>query len=149
MLALNKWDGLDTYRKKQLGRDLVRHYSFLPKHQIIRISALYRSNIYKVLDAGYIAYNSAIKSLSTSQLNKTLAAATSQHPPQRIGTRSIQLKYAHQGGKNPPIIVIHGNLVDRLSPGYRRYLANYFSRAFNLIGTPIQIETRASRNPYQ
>ena len=91
VIALNKWDGLDLHRKKQLARDLIRDYSFLHKHQTVRVSALYLSNIYKVLEAGHVAYNSAIKNLSTSRLNKTLADATSQHPPQRIGTRSIQL----------------------------------------------------------
>jgi GTP-binding protein len=149
VLAVNKWDGLDKHTKRQVERDLLRDYSFLPRHEAIKISALRGNNIDRVLTSAHQAYKSALKNLPTSKLNRVLADAVNQHPPERAGGRPIQLKYAHQGGRNPPIVVIHGNLVDRLSPPYRRYLAKYFARAFDLIGCPIQIETRTSVNPYR
>ena len=148
VVVVNKWDGLERQIKQQLERDLIHHFSFLPKHETIRISALHGTGVGNVLDAAHQAHQSAMRKLPTNRLNRLLAEAVGRHPPARHGGRLVQLKYAHQGGRNPPVVVIHGNLVDRLSPAYRRYLARYFSRAFNLIGSPVQIETRTKLNPY-
>jgi GTP-binding protein len=148
VVVVNKWDGLGKEIKQQVERDLKQKFLFLPKHDTIRISALHGSGLGNVLDAAYQAHLSAIRNLPTNRLNRLLGEAVGRHPPPRHGGRLIQLKYAHQGGRNPPIIVIHGNRVDRLPPAYRRYLARYFSRAFNLIGSPVHIETRSGVNPY-
>jgi GTP-binding protein len=148
VVAVNKWDGLERQVKQQAERDLIHHFSFLPTHETIRISALHGTGVGNILDAAHQAHQSAMRKLPTNRLNRLLAEAVARHPPARHGGRLVQLKYAHQGGRNPPVVVIHGSLVDRLSPAYRRYLARYFSRAFNLIGSPIQIETRAKLNPY-
>ena len=135
-------------KKQKIEQDLARHFSFLPRHETIYVSALHGTGIEKVLNAAGRAHRSAMKKLPTSKLNQLLAEAIEQHPPARQRGRSIKLKYAHQGGRNPPTVVIHGNMVDRLTPGYRRYLAGYFSKGFKLIGSPVQIETRTSSNPY-
>jgi GTP-binding protein len=148
VVVVNKWDGLDKQKKQQVERDLVRSLSFLPKHKTIRISALHGTRVGNVLDAADEAHQSTMRKLATNRLNRLLAEAVGRHPPARYGGRLIQLKYAHQGGRNPPVVVIHGNLVERLSPAYRRYLAKYFSRAFSLVGHPVHIETRTSFNPY-
>ena len=149
VVVVNKWDGLDKHSKARVEHDLVRDYSFLPNHETIRISALRGTKVKSVLDAAYVAYQSAIRSLPTGQLNRVLADAVTKHPPAHSGGRPVQIKYAHQGGKNPPIVVIHGNRVNHLSPAYRRYLAKYVSRAFNLTGCPIKIEPRSGSNPYR
>tara|TARA_B100000686_G_scaffold344734_1_gene427973 strand:+ start:19482 stop:20792 length:1311 start_codon:yes stop_codon:yes gene_type:complete len=148
VLAVNKWDKLDSRLKTQLDRALIREYSFLPVHDSIKISALYGRNLGSLIKATKLAHKSAIKNLPTGQLNRALADAVKKHPPQRTSGRLAQLKYAHQGGRNPLIVVIHGNSVSRLSPSYKKYLAKYFARSFNLIGCPVRIETRASVNPY-
>jgi GTP-binding protein len=148
VVAVNKWDGLEKRIKHQVERDLARNFSFLPRHKTIRISALRGTRVTNVLEAAYQAHESAMQKLPTNRLNRLLAEAVGRHPPPRQGGRLIQLKYAHQGGRNPPVVVIHGRLVDRLSPAYRRYLAKYFSHAFGLMGSPMHIETRAGSNPY-
>ena len=109
--------------KQQIERDLIQHFSFLPKHETIRISALHGTGVGNVLDAADRAHQTAMRKLQTKRLNRMQAEAVGRHPPARHGGRLVQLKYAHQGGQNPPVVVIHGNLVDRLSPAYRRYLA--------------------------
>ena len=148
VLAVNKWDKLDFHVRTQLDKALTREYSFLPEHDAIKISALYGSNLGPLIKATKLAYKSATKNLPTGQLNRVLADAVKKHPPQRISGRLTQLKYAHQGGRNPLIVVIHGNSVNRLSPSYKKYLAKYFAKSFNLMGSPVRIETRASANPY-
>jgi GTP-binding protein len=148
VVAVNKWDGLETSVKQQVERDLARNFSFLPKHKTVRISALSGMRVGSVLIAAEQAHRSAMQKLPTNKLNRLLSEAVGRHPPARQGGRLIQLKYAHQGGRNPPVVVIHGNLVDRLSPSYRRYLAKYFARAFDLIGSPVHIQTRSGSNPY-
>ena len=148
VVAVNKWDGLERQIKQQVERGLIHNFSFLPEHKTIRISALHGKGVGNVLDAAQEAHQSAMRKLPTNRLNRLLAEAVDRHPPARHGGRLVQLKYAHQGGRNPPVVVIHGNLVNRLSPAYRRYLARYFSRAFNLIGSPVHIETRTGFNPY-
>ena len=148
VVVVNKWDGLLPEAKRQIQRDLARHFLFLPPHETIQVSALRGMGIEEVLSAARRAHQSALKRLPTNQLNRLLAEAVERQPPARQHGRSIKLKYAHQGGRNPPTVVIHGTMVDRLTPGYRRYLAGFFARAFKLIGSPIQIETRTSKNRY-
>jgi len=95
------------------------------------------------------AVESAGRSLSTAKINKTLNEAIDRHAPPRHGGRLVRIKYGHQGGRNPPMLVLHGNLLEHLSASYRRYLANFFIKAFGLVGTPLRIEVRVANNPYR
>ncbi|MBO68078.1 MAG: ribosome biogenesis GTPase Der [Acidiferrobacteraceae bacterium] len=148
VVIVNKWDKLSKYEKRLFNRSLSLSFSFLPKHEAVRISALRGTGISNVMQASQRAHESAIVDLPTGKLNRFLAEAIDRHPPARLRGRAVNLKFAHQGGRNPPVVVIHGNLSNSLSPGYRRYLSNYFAEAFSLIGARIRIEVRASANPY-
>ena len=102
----------------------------------------------ELLPAVERAYKAAMADLSTTALTRELEAAVMEHPPPMVRGRRIRLRYAHQGGKNPPIIVVHGNQTERLPQAYRRYLVNAFRKRFDLAGTPVRIEFKSSQNPY-
>jgi GTP-binding protein len=149
VIVVNKWDGLNNHQKNQLKKDITQKLSFLPSPEIITISALHGSKIRDVLPAAKRAYDSAMIDIATSSLSRTLEQAVTQTPPPMNNQRPVRLKFAHQAGKNPPIIVIHGNQVDALPNSYRRYLARYFSGFYRLVGTPIRIITRTGENPFK
>ncbi|MFQ5633899.1 MAG: ribosome biogenesis GTPase Der [Gammaproteobacteria bacterium] len=148
-LAVNKWDGLSQARRSDVRRELDRQLPFLDFVDTHYISALHGSHIFDVMNSADKAARAAVRDLSTRELNEVLQEAIQAHPPPVVRRRRVKLSYAHQGGKRPPTIVIHGNQTQRLPGSYRRYLANRFRRAFRLAGTPIRIELRTGRNPYE
>ena len=148
-LVINKMDSPDAGRRDDLERQISRILPFLPPHRTRFISAQRRQGIKRILADAMEAVESAGRSLSTAKINKTLNAAIDRHAPPRYGGRLVRIKYGHQGGRNPPMLVLHGNLLEHLSASYRRYLANFFIKAFGLVGTPLRIEVRVANNPYR
>ena len=150
VVAINKWDGLSIDQRQQIKSDIKRRLTFIDGFVDIHfISALHGTNVGHVFRSIQAAYQSAMKKMSTNQLTAVLKLATQGHPPPRSGQQRIKLKYAHAGGHNPPLIVIHGNQVDKLPAAYKRYLENYFRQAFELVGTPIRLVFKQPENPYQ
>jgi len=148
IIAINKWDGMDQYKKEQVKEELERRLSFVQFAKIYFISALHGSNVGLLYKAINQAYASAIKNLPTNELTRILDNAVQAHQPPTVRGRRIKLRYAHQGGKNPPIVVVHGNQTDLLPKSYIRYLMNHFIEAMKLTGTPMRMEFKTSDNPY-
>jgi len=148
-LAVNKWDGLTARQRSDLRDELDRRLPFLDFVDTHFVSALHGSNIFDLLGSAAKAADAAVRDLATPRLNEVLHDATAAHPPPVVRRRRVKLSYAHQGGKRPPTIVIHGNQTTRLAGSYRRYLINCFRRAFRLRGTPIRLELRTGSNPYK
>ncbi len=149
VIAINKWDGLNDYSKDRVKVQLDRRLHFVKFADLHYISALYGTgvgNLYKSIESSYA---SAIDKLSTNKLTLILQDAVIHHQPPLVRGRRIKLRYAHAGGKNPPIIVIHGNQLDEIPSHYSRYLEKTFCRALDLHGTPVKIEYRSSENPYE
>ncbi len=149
VLVVNKWDTLDGKAKNQLKKEVSKKFEFLPSPEIVTISALHGSNIRDVIPAAMRAYNSAMIEIATSSLSRTLEQAVIRTPPPMHNQRPVRLKFAHQAGKNPPIIVIHGNQAKDIPQSYVRYLQRFFSRFYKLVGTPIKIFTRTAENPFK
>lgn len=149
VVVVNKWEETDERQRQKIKDEIELKLPFLPNPEIVFISALRGGNVAKVMPAAMRAYRSAMISIATSNMNRVLAQAVTQTPPPMQNQRAVRLKFAHQAGKNPPVIVVHGNLAEKLPNNYRRYLANYFSRAYKLTGTPIRIIPRSSENPYK
>jgi len=149
VLGVNKWDGLSERRRAGLREELDRQLPFLDFVETFFISALHGSNIVDVLRGASRAAAAAVRDLPTNELNRILQAAIEAHPPPVVRRHRIKLSYAHQGGRRPPVIVIHGNQTKRLPGSYQRYLINRFRKVFRLTGTPIRLELRVGRNPYE
>ena len=148
VLAVNKWDGMERRDKNYFRRSLDRRFTFLPEHHTLYISALYGSGVTDVIKSVMLALRSNWIEMPTSRLNTVLREAVERHaPPLRQG-RVVKIKYAHQGGKNPPTVVLHGNMLKQLPANYLRYIATAFGKAFGLVGTRIRLELRTSKNPY-
>ena len=122
---------------------------FLDFAERISISALHGTAVGDLLPAVERAYRAATRDLSTTELTRELEAAVTEHPPPLVQGRRIKLRYAHQGGRNPPVIVIHGNQTEKLPESYRRYLVNRFRRSFKLKGTPVRLAFKPGDNPYK
>jgi len=148
VLALNKWDGLDADHKDFIKRELERRLQFVDFADLHFISALHGTNVGHLYESIQKAYNSATDALSTSQLTRILEDAVSVHQPPLVNGRRIKLRFAHAGGHNPPIIVIHGNQTDSVPAHYKRYLEKTFRRVLDLHGTPLRIEFKTGDNPY-
>ena len=148
VLAVNKWDGLDAYRRDTARREIERKLYFLGFARQHFISALKGSGLAGVLKSVDEAYAAAMAKLPTPRLTRVLMAAVEKQPPPRARFRP-KLRYAHQGGSNPPLIVIHGNALDQVPDSYKRYLERTFIEAFNLRGTPLRIEFRMGKNPFE
>ncbi|HSH42475.1 MAG TPA: ribosome biogenesis GTPase Der [Arenicellales bacterium] len=148
VLAVNKWDGLADSEKSRIKRALRRKLPFLDDVEVLFISALHGTGVGLLMPAIKKAADSAMVELSTSDLNRVLQKAVELQPPPMVGKRHIKLKYAHQGGKNPPVVVIHGNLVHKISPSYQRYLCGHIRRGFGLVGTPVELVMKSAKNPY-
>lgn len=149
VVAINKWDGLSPEQREKIKTELDRRLNFLGFAEIHFISALHGTGVGLLFEAIDRAYESAMRNMSTPQLTKILDEAVTMHQPPLVRGRRIKLKYAHQGGKNPPLIVIHGNQLPRLPYDYQRYLAHYFQKRLKLHGTPIKIELKGGDNPYK
>ncbi|GGG55400.1 GTPase Der [Pseudohongiella nitratireducens] len=148
VIALNKWDGMDLEQKDRVKSDIRRRFSFVDFAAIHFISALHGTGVGDLYKSINKAYDSARRKLSTNQLTRILQDAVLDHSPSMINGRRIKLKYAHTGGHNPPLIVIHGNQTDKLPAHYKRYLEKTFRDVLDLQGTPIRIELRQDSNPY-
>ncbi|GMR07486.1 MAG: ribosome biogenesis GTPase Der [Gammaproteobacteria bacterium] len=149
VIAVNKWDGMDTHDKERIKDELHRRLAFIDYADIHFISALHGSGVGNLFDSVLNAYHSAIRSMPTPQLTRVLEDAVIAHQPPLVRGRRIKLRYAHQGGQNPPIIVIHGNQVKSVPAAYKRYLMNCYRKAMKLSGTPVRIEFKSSDNPYK
>lgn len=148
VVAINKWDNLERDTRQQARREVERKLSFLDFAVTHYISALRGSGIVDVLNAVDVAYAAATRKLSTPELTRILSEATTRHQPPLIQGRRIKLRYAHQGGQNPPLIVIHGNQTEHIPAAYRRYLEKTYRQSLALWGTPIRIEFKAGENPF-
>lgn len=148
VLAVNKWDGLDDHVKDRIKTELDRRLGFIDFARIHFISALHGTGVGHLYESVEEAFVSATKRISTSMVTKILDMAVFDHQPPMHQGRRIKLKYAHAGGYNPPIIVIHGNLAKKLPPSYKRYLMNYYRKSLKIMGTPIRIEFRETSNPF-
>lgn len=148
VIAINKWDGMDDYQKRQVKEEMERRFAFVPYVKVHLISALYGNGVGKLYPSIHRAYESSLLKVSTSRLTQVLQDATDSHPPPMVSGRRIKLRYAHMGGHNPPVIVIHGNQVNRIPKDYQRYLENVFRNVFKMQGTPIHIEFKQGENPY-
>lgn len=149
IIAVNKWDGIDAEQRKKMKEDIERKLPFATFAEVFFISALHGSNVGKLYDAIDRAYASAMIDMSTSELTRMLEDAVRTHPPHLVRGRRIKLRYAHQGGHNPPRIIIHGNQVDRVPATYVRYLSSYFRNQLKLVGTPVFLGFKAGDNPYE
>ena len=149
VIAVNKWDGLDKDQRDKVKQDLDRKLQFCNFANVYFISALHGSGVGKLYEPLLQAYHSATIDVSTSQLTRILETAIDAHQPPLVKGRRIKLRYAHQGGRNPPVIVIHGNQTEKVPLSYRRYLTNYFIQTLKLEGTPGKIEFVSGDNPYQ
>ncbi len=148
VVAINKWDGLDSEQRERIQREFDRKLRFLSFARVHTISALRGQGINTVLRSVNAAHAAAFAKLSTPRLTRELQAAVEQQPPPRKGIFRPKMRYAHQGGQNPPLIIVHGNALDAIADPYRRYLENRFREAFELAGTPLRIEFKSSFNPY-
>lgn len=148
VVAINKWDGLDPEHRERIQREFDRKLRFLSFARVHTISALRGQGINTVLRSVNAAHAAAFTKLSTPRLTRELQAAIEQQPPPRKGIFRPKMRYAHQGGQNPPLIIIHGNALDAIPDPYRRYLEGRFRDEFELAGTPLRIEFKSSFNPY-
>jgi GTP-binding protein len=148
VVAINKWDGLDGEAKERIEREFQRKLRFLSFARMHTISALRGQGVKPLLKSINAAHAAAFAKLSTPKLTRELQAAVEQQPPPRKGIFRPKMRYAHQGGQNPPLVVIHGNALDAVPDSYRRYLEARFRNAFDLAGTPLRIEFKSSHNPY-
>jgi len=149
LLAINKWDGLEEEQREKIKHELDYKLSFLDFAETHFISALHGTGIGHLFDSVKKAYSSATRKLPTPKLTEILQRAVAEHQPPLIKGRRIKLRYAHQGGRNPPVIIIHGNQVKSTPDAYRRYLINTFRRLLKLVGTPVRIEFKEGKNPFE
>lgn len=149
VIAINKWDGLDTDVKESVKKELDRRLGFVDFARIHFISALHGTGVGHLFESVQEAYKSATTRVGTSVLTRIMKMAQDDHQPPLIRGRRVKMKYAHAGGYNPPIIVVHGNQVKELPDSYKRYLMNYFRRSLEIMGTPIRIQFQNSENPFE
>ncbi len=148
VVAVNKWDGLRTDERDEIKIDIDRKLDFLSFAKTHFISALKATGIGPLMKSVDAAYAAATADLSTPRLTRALIEAVEKQEPRRKGSIRPKMRYAHQGGQNPPIIVIHGNALDAIGEPYKRYLEKHFRDTFNLVGTPLRIELRMGKNPF-
>lgn len=148
VMAINKWDDLDEHQKYKIRQGIDKQLSFTDFAELFFISALHGSSVGKLFGAINRAYDSATIDLSTPVLTRILEKAVESHQPPLVQGRRIKLRYAHQGGMNPPRIIIHGNQTEMMPAPYRRYLMNYFRKEIKVVGTPVKIEFKAGANPF-
>ncbi|MEI6896951.1 MAG: ribosome biogenesis GTPase Der [Psychromonas sp.] len=149
VIAVNKWDGMTDYDKERVKSELDRRLGFIDFAKIHFISALHGTGVGHLYESIEEAYDSSTKRISTSMLTRIMGMAVDDHNPPMVQSRRVKLRYAHAGGYNPPLIVIHGNQVKKLPDSYKRYLMNYFRRSLKIMGTPIRIEFREGSNPFE
>ncbi len=148
VVGVNKWDGLDAHTRERFKTELTRQLQFLDFAKFHFISATKKIGIDPLVHSVDDAYTAAMADLPTPKLTRALIEAVEFQQPRRKGPVRPKLRYAHQGGQNPPIIIIHGNALDAITDSYRRYLERRFRETFALTGTPLRVEFRSGRNPY-
>ncbi len=148
VIAVNKWDAIDSYQRQMLERSIEQRLAFLKFAPIVRISALKRQGLGPLWKAIDEVHASATAKLSTPVLTRLLQDAVDHQQPKRAGAFRPKLRYAHQGGRNPPVVVIHGTNLEHITDSYRRYLEGRFREHFKLVGTPMRIEFKSGRNPF-
>ncbi len=148
VVGVNKWDGLDQDKRDDIKREIERKLSFLSFANMHFISALNGTGIMPMMKSVDAAYAAAMAKLPTPQLTRALQEAVDHQQPRRKGAVRPKLRYAHQGGQNPPVIVVHGNSLNAIDANYKRYLEKHFRDCFKLTGTPLRIEFRSGKNPF-
>ena len=148
VIAVNKWDGIDNSQRDHIRNQLSLRLSFLDFAPVHYISAMHGSGVGLLLKSAKRAFIAAMREMPTPALTRILEQALEAHQPPLVQGRRIKLRYAHQGGRNPPVIIVHGNQVEHVPDAYRRYLVNTFREAFRLQGTPVRVEFRADKNPF-
>lgn len=148
VVAVNKWDGLEQQQKEWIKTEMERRLRFVDFADIHYISALHGSGVGNLYKSVHKAFASATNKLSTNHLTRILEDAVADNPPPMVHGRRIKMRYAHAGGRNPPLIIIHGNQLDDVPNHYVRYLEKTYRRALELHGTPVRIEFRSGENPF-
>ena len=148
VLAVNKWDNIPTEQRDLIRAQIEQRLTFADFAPVHFISARHGSGVGELFGAVRRAYAAANRDMSTPELTRVLEAAIESHQPPLVSGRRIKLRYAHQGGRNPPVIVVHGNQTDHVPDAYRRYLVNVYRKAFDLMGTPVRVVFRAEENPF-
>jgi GTPase len=148
IIAVNKWDGIPQEQRETIHRQLALKLDFVPFVPLHFISARHGTGVGELVEATVRAYQAAMREMPTRELTRTLEHALTVHQPPLVRGRRIKLRYAHQGGRNPPRIIIHGNQTASVPDSYSRYLANVFRKKFDLFATPVAMEFRTDRNPY-
>jgi GTP-binding protein len=148
VVALNKWDAVDSYQRQQLERQIAQRLAFLRFAEVLPMSALKRQGLGPLWKAIAAAHASATAKLPTPLLTRLIHDAVEHQAPKRAGAFRPKLRYAHQGGQNPPLVVVHGNSLEHVTDSYKRFLEGRIREHFKLVGTPLRIEMRSSRNPF-
>ncbi len=148
VIAINKWDAVDAYQRQMIERSLETRMAFLKFAEVHRISALKRQGLAPLWRSMAKAHESAVRKMPTPQLTRVLQEAVIHQAPPRAGAFRPKMRYAHQGGMNPPIVVVHGNSLEHVSDVYKRYLEGRFREKFKLVGTPLRVQMKSSRNPF-
>ncbi|MCU0976712.1 MAG: ribosome biogenesis GTPase Der [Steroidobacteraceae bacterium] len=148
VIAVNKWDHVASEQRAEIRAGLEQRLHFLDYAPVHFISALHGSGVGELMESVGRAYDAAMRDMPTPELTRVLEGAMEQHQPPLVRGRRVKLRYAHQGGRNPPVIVVHGTQAERAPEDYRRYLANCFRKAFDLYGTPVRVEFRSEDNPF-
>jgi GTP-binding protein len=148
VIAVNKWDAVDAYQREMFERSVEQRLAFLRFAQVLPISALKRQGLAPLWKAIAAAHASATRKLPTPVLTRLLQEAVEHQAPKRAGMFRPKLRYAHQGGMNPPIVVVHGNALEHVTDAYKRYLEGRIRDHFKLVGTPLRVELKSSQNPF-
>ena len=148
VLAVNKWDAVDAYQRELVQRSIETRLAFLKFAEIHFISAKKRQGLGPLWGSIIRAHKAAMRKMPTPQLTRLLLEAVQFQQPKRSGMYRPKLRYAHQGGMNPPVIVVHGNSLEGVTDAYKRFLEGRFRKAFDLTGTPLRVEMKTARNPY-
>jgi len=148
VVGVNKWDGLTAGQRRRIAAQVDRQLGFVPFASVHYVSALHGSGIADVIGSAFGAYEAAGADIATPRLNAILEHAIGRHPPPVVRGRQVRLRYAHQGGRYPPVFVVHGSQAARLPAHYRRYLENCFREALGLDGTPVRVELKSGGNPF-
>ncbi len=148
VIGVNKWDALPAEQREHIRAQLAARLPFVDFAPLHFISARHGSGVGELMRSVHVAYTASMREIATPELTRTLEAALEAHQPPLVRGRRIKLRYAHQGGRNPPVIVIHGNQTRHVPEAYRRYLVNVFRKTYHLEGTPVRVEFRSEENPF-
>jgi GTPase len=148
LIAINKWDGIPMEQREEIRRQLAVKLDFVPYAPLHFISARHGTGVGELMQSAVRGFESAMREMPTRMLNRALEAAIQAHQPPLVHGRRIKLRYVHQGGRNPPRVIVHGSQGERVPDAYARYLANVFRKTFDLYATPVVVEFRSDANPY-